>query len=119
MGDLVEPVTALLLGVIIQELLWWYNIRRKLSIKKYKNLIRSWGYWIMSFSLAAFTVIGIMAWKWNSIGSYSTLDLMLFSAAIPVFIKEAVGIIGKKDRNLGVYSNSSLSSYFLMGIRDE
>jgi hypothetical protein len=109
---------SVIAGAATQELFWWYNIRHKLTLKRYKNLIRSRGYWITSFAMVLVTAAGVMLWKRNTIDNYEALDFFVFGVAIPILIKELVSIAGKKERKIGAYSSSSINSYFLMGVHD-
>ena len=109
---------SLIAGAVTQEFFWWYNIRHKLTLKRYKNLVRSSGYWIASFAMVASTTVAIMVWKLDQLDNYSVIDFFIFGAALPIFIKEMISISGKKERKIGAYSSSSINSYFLMGIHD-
>ncbi len=109
---------SVIAGAAIQELFWWYNIRHKLTLKRYKNLIRSRGYWLTSFAMVFATAAGVMLWKRETIENYEMVDFFVFGVAIPILIKELISIAGKKERKIGAYSSSSINSYFLMGIRD-
>lgn len=109
---------SLIAGAMTQEFFWWYNIRHKLNLKRYKNLMRSRGYWIATFSMIAFTTVAIMVWKLDRLDNYSVFDFFFFGAALPILIKELVGLSGKKERKIGAYSSSSINSYFLTEIHE-
>ncbi len=111
-------LTALIIGAVLQELFWWVNIRRKLPLRRYKNLIRSGGYWIASIATVALTTGSIMFWKRDCLQNYDAFDFFIFGAAFPILIKELISIAGKKERKIGAYSSSSINSYFLMGTHD-
>jgi hypothetical protein len=76
------------LGALLQEILWWWSLRRSLEEAKYEKLLRSKPYWAVT---ALFVLIsGAVALVWFQ-GKQGTpwKDALIFGAFLPLVIKQA------------------------------
>lgn len=93
------------LGAVIQELLYWYNLRHSLDEAKYRALVRSSGYWlIMGVWLVASGILSLIL-----LDNPSSRDAFVFGIALPLLIKQ-IGQAQTGQVTLG----SGASSYFSM-----
>jgi hypothetical protein len=112
---------AAFFGATLLELVHWYELRDKLSSGRYKRLIRSPAYWVLTVLMAFGSAVGVVIWTWDSGVNYRLFDFAVFGAAFPVFFKTAVRVAARgKGRHLGQHEDqrfSSVRTYF--GLADE
>ncbi|HYG47863.1 MAG TPA: hypothetical protein VD846_07955 [Allosphingosinicella sp.] len=97
------------LGAVLQEFLYWYNLRHRLDEAEYRKLIRSPGYWmVVALWIIIAAVLAMLyfegrleATKW---------DALLFGVGLPLFIKQ----LGKAQTGTDTLG-SGAASYFRLG----
>jgi hypothetical protein len=74
-------------GAALQELLYWYDIYKRLEFKKYNRLMNSASYWAI---VSAFIVMtGLVAIIWFSGGPQPIpRDVFVFGISLPLIIKQ-------------------------------
>jgi hypothetical protein len=105
-------------GAILQELLVWYNARKKLETEEYRALFASTKYWTVVTAMAIGA--GIAAWVWFYPDQQAPRSYLLFGAAFPVLFKKAVDAFipaktalgqGPEDKQVAARKNV-LRNYF-------
>lgn len=98
-------------GAFIQELVHWYSLRNNLSCPKYKRLLNSSTYWMITVAMIVSSGLG--AWLWYYDQPHSPRDYLLAGAAFPLILKKAVvaWTSGQKEV-LGVEEKESAVSIF-------
>lgn len=83
-------------GSALQELLYWYDSRRKISQKVYQAQLRSPAYW----SIIALMIVGtgIAATIWYHGEHPAPKDCMLLGASFPVLFKHVVSATERGTR---------------------
>jgi len=94
-------------GAILQELLFWYNARTKLSTEDYKAIAMSPGYWVVVTAMAIGS--GIASYLWFRPDQQSARTYLLCGAAFPVLFKKAVDAFIPAQTKLG---QNTLTKYF-------
>jgi hypothetical protein len=96
-------------GAAMLELIYWYELRKRLENRRYRKLLRSWAYW---FVIGSFVVgSGVATWIWYGMEpagkmSQDPRDYFLVGAALPLLLKGAVRALGSKGSpNLGAGKN--------------
>jgi hypothetical protein len=102
---------AALFGASFQELAWWYELRRDLDARKYRSLMRSKKYWIVSIAMIVAAATGTLVLNYPRLLNYSPGDFMIFGAAFPLVFKHLTSVVGRKETTLGG-DEVSLSAYF-------
>jgi hypothetical protein len=100
-------------GACLQELVYWYDAKTKLSQKKYQKLLHSVSYWI----ICVFMILGsgYGTWLWFYPESQSLRTYLLFGAAFPVLFKKLVSAFVSRETKLGLQKedeSSALRNYF-------
>lgn len=95
----IEPVgiLAAFFGASLQEIVHWYELRSKLSLKRYKAQLASPAYWIITFTMIAASVCGTILWFANDHTSPEPKTVMIMAAAFPMFFKRAVDLATRKQ----------------------
>jgi hypothetical protein len=83
-------------GSGVQELLYWYDSRRKLFNKIYQAQLQSIGYWVTIALMILGT--GIAAVIWFAGQHPAPKDCMLLGASFPALFKHAVSATGRSAR---------------------
>ena len=104
------------LGALFQEVLHWYTVREKLDSAKYKKLISSMGYWVVTALMIGLTPPVIYALI-NGNSETPLAQILIMGAGAPLIVKKAVEIyLSKMDRvTLGAADTepkAKLSDYF-------
>ncbi|HYD14803.1 MAG TPA: hypothetical protein VEA77_00240, partial [Hyphomicrobium sp.] len=104
-GSTMTVAGSAALGAVVQELLYWYNLRHSLDERKYRTLVRSPGYWlIMTTWVVASGILSLIL-----LDAPSSRDAFVFGIALPLLIKQ-IGQAQTGQVTLG----SGTSSYFSM-----
>lgn len=102
-------------GSAIQELAYWWQLRHKLSAKKYQEQMRSVAYWIIVSAMVIGSGIGTVIWLWSE--TVAPKDAMILGAGFPLMFKHAVDVSLTKRGHLGPSQGApewTLGSYFSM-----
>lgn len=117
MNVAVEDTTVLALasftGAVVQELIWWYDVRHELNDKKYADLIRSKGYWIIVSLTVLVSTIGPLLLHHRELDNYRPLDFMIFGAGFPLFFKQLSGNAIRQVRKTKLGPGDLLTTYLL------
>jgi hypothetical protein len=80
------------LGSALQELLHWYSLREHLRKDRYKKLITSVPYWVVTGLMILGS--GVAVWLWFSDdGNVPARQYLVLGAALPLIFKKAVDAI--------------------------
>jgi hypothetical protein len=85
-------------GSAVQELAYWWELRFKLTEKKYREQMRSVAYWIVVFAMVVGSGIGTVVWF--SSETVEARDVLILGAAFPLLFKHAVSAVEARA-NLG------------------
>lgn len=84
-------------GSAMLELIYWYELRKRLENRRYRRIVRSRIYWIVVilFSIGS----GVATWIWYGMESSEHMsreprEYFLVGAAIPLILKSAVRTFG-------------------------
>jgi hypothetical protein len=102
-------VLSALFGAAIQEVIYWFDLRRNLDNDEYVKLRRSLAYWVVTALMIVGSAIGTAIWFSDE--TVSPKNAMVFGAAFPLFLKHVVSAAGSRAR-LG--TKDVLRSYFKM-----
>jgi hypothetical protein len=114
-----EALSLGMLGSLLQELLHWYRLRFELSDEKYRRVLSSARYWIITGLMIVGSGVCTAIWfgdvKFDKVGSK---DLLIFGAAFPLIFKKVVEVVESKEdakTRLGANDISSIfKTYILM-----
>jgi hypothetical protein len=95
----VTPILVGSFGALLQEILFWYEARTKLSAPKYSALLRSGAYWFITVLMILGAGIG--TWLWFEPATESTRTYLLLGAAFPIIFKKVVAAFIPKATKLG------------------
>lgn len=94
MGDL-QIILIGALGSAFQELLHWYELREHLNTDRYKQLIRSVPYWIVTGLMVVGS--GVAVWLWFSdTPEVTARHYLVVGAALPLIFKKSVEALTAK-----------------------
>lgn len=79
------------LGSALQELLHWYGLREHLNKDRYKQLIKSVPYWVVTGLMIAGS--GVAVWLWFSGDEVAARQYLVLGAALPLIFKKAVDAV--------------------------
>jgi ABC-type molybdate transport system permease subunit len=89
------------LGAVAQELVYWYDLRTKLAAAKYRALMNSAGYWVITVTMIIVAALCTAVWF---AGEQQTLrTYLIMGAAFPLVLKKAVSaflaknVLGARD----------------------
>jgi hypothetical protein len=106
------------LGSALQEVLHWYGLREHLATPRYKQLIKSVGYWVVTGLMIAGSGLAVWAW-FSGDGDLPARQYLIVGAALPLLLKKAVeAVTGEKPTAVARGSSSEgakLSDYFRGG----
>lgn len=107
------------LGSALQEVLHWYGLREHLSTPRYKQLVKSVGYWVVTGLMIVGSGLAVWAW-FSGDGALPARQYLIVGAALPLLLKKAVeAVTGEKPTAAVARSSSSegakLSDYFRGG----
>jgi hypothetical protein len=106
------------LGSALQELLHWYGLREHLKKDRYKQLITSVPYWVVTGLMIIGS--GVAVWLWFSEDEVSARQYLVLGAALPLIFKKAVdAVVAPSKPDATVASRGSLRTYFAGGAREE
>lgn len=94
-------------GAVLQELLFWYNLKAKLESAPYRELLTSPAYW--GIVLAMIVGSGIASYVWFAPEQQTPRTYLLFGAAFPVLFKKALDAFIPKQARLGSGSQSNIN----------
>lgn len=86
---------AAFLGVILQEVLHWYDLRLKLHLKKYQQTLKSPSYWVITIIMIACSTGGVYFFLEANIDRYVARDFMVYGFAFPIIIKKAAAAVSQ------------------------
>jgi hypothetical protein len=97
-------------GSVLQELVYWYEIRHKMAAPKSTALFRSSAYKLTTIAMIVLTGPAVVIWY--SGDAVTLRDYMLTGAAFPLIFKKAAATFRLGSRRLGAgYRESFLDSY--------
>jgi hypothetical protein len=100
-------------GASLEEVFYWRELRTKLSVAKYKVMLTSRTYWMITVSSIGASAAGSLIWYFGQ--NPAPKDLMLAGAAFPLLFKRAVATFSNR-RVLGAKRPTSarliLATYF-------
>lgn len=102
-------------GAAFQELLHWYNLRRRLDEKKYNKLLRSAGYWVIVVLFICGGAAGSVLWYADFSSHVPIFHYVVVSAAFPTIFKRMVGVAVKADESTTFGVASEIKSYLKGG----
>ncbi|NMO21665.1 hypothetical protein HPC49_43860 [Pyxidicoccus fallax] len=106
------------LGSALQELLHWYGLREHLSTPRYKQVIKSASYWIVTGLMIVGS--GVAVWLWFADeGDIPARQYLVLGAALPLIFKKAVDVVvGAKPADMSRQAGprSTLGAYFRGGV---
>ena len=91
-------MAAPFVGAIAMEAVHWYQLRERLSLGKYRNLLRSVGYWVITIVMALVGGVGTLIYFQ---GRLTQGELLIAGAAFPALLKKLVGTFVKSQVKLG------------------
>lgn len=100
-------------GAFLQELVFWYDARTKLTQTKYKKILCSPGYWF--FAILMMLASGAGTWIWFDPDPQKPRTYLLMGAAFPVLFKKLVAAFISKETKLGMTTEeeqSQVKTYF-------
>jgi hypothetical protein len=104
------------MGSVVQELIYWYNLRHQLKAQKYSKLIRSLRYWVTVGAMTVGTAVVSLIWYYDQ-QHVGLRDAFTFGVGLPLLIKQ-LGMARHGDTRLGEASGQSMdegpSGYFTM-----
>lgn len=119
-----EVILVGALGSALQELLHWYGLREHLATPRYKQLIKSVGYWVVTGLMIVGS--GVAVWLWFSDeADIPARQYLVLGAALPLIFKKAVDVVvgagakapgGAKNLTRSPGSSSNVSAYFRGGV---
>lgn len=109
MSPEIQHVLFAALGASIQEVVYWYNARGKLAAEKYRTLIKSPAYWLLTLAMVAVSALG--TWVWFKNEQQTPRMYMVVGAGFPLLLKQAVSALLSKESKFGLADNWRL--YFL------
>lgn len=113
MSSYVAPFIASLFGAFLQELSHWYQIRSRISHKRYKQIIYSKSYWIITIIMVVSTPFGVLLWFYDSLDSLKMRDFIMFGAAFPLAFKSIVASAKANIEQVKLGDNYSLANIYL------
>jgi ABC-type spermidine/putrescine transport system permease subunit I len=81
-------------GGVFQEVLYWFDLRGSLTRKKYRELVKSAAYWLITVATVICSGIATTIWWYGE--SHTPKDYLFMGVAIPLIFKKAVEAFGKK-----------------------
>ncbi len=93
----IKFLLAALLGASIQEIFYWYEIRTKLELKKYKSILKSKPYWFITVLMILFSTLGVYFFLESNLDRYIARDFMVYAFAFPVLLKKAAKVVSTND----------------------
>lgn len=103
-------------GSAMLELMYWYELRKRLDNRRYRKLFRSRAYWIIVIGFVLSS--GVATWIWYGAEhsgemSREPREYFLVGAAIPLLLKRAVNSFSSSGGTaLGANANSLWKDYF-------
>lgn len=109
----IDALMPALLGASLQEILHWYELREKLTLKKYKSLLNSRAYWIVTLLMTLSSALGTFYLLAGSSVGYLPRDYLIYSFVFPIILKKVAKLVAREDPevNLGDVRGSKISDY--------
>jgi len=86
-----EVALAALFGGFLQELLYWYGLRQRLSEQRYRNMLGYRSYWIVTILMVVVGVpIATVLMHYDDTVRMSLRDAMFFGAGAPALLKQGL-----------------------------
>jgi Na+-transporting methylmalonyl-CoA/oxaloacetate decarboxylase beta subunit len=107
------PILIGSFGALLQEILFWYEARTKLSAGKYRALLKSVGYWVTTALMVVGAGVG--SWMWFEPATQNPKTYLFVGAAFPIIFKKVVAALIPKATHLGAQNqpeNISAADYF-------
>jgi len=102
-------IVAAAFGAFAFEVVQWYDLRAKLSAKKYQKLIRSKGYWIITVLMM---IVGSGGAAILFLDRLAAPEMMVAGAAFPTLFKKLVSAFKPTGVRLGEAEKPSILDYF-------
>jgi len=96
--DTMQILTAAL-GAVAQEVAYWYDLRGKLALQKYKDLMESKSYWAVTLAMIAVSAFGTAIWFAGEAQSLRTY--LITGAAFPLLLKKGISVLLTPQNRLG------------------
>jgi hypothetical protein len=111
----VEQLAFSLFGAVMQELIYWYQLRTKLKQIEYRELITSKAYWLVTALMILVGPVGVIVWFYGNEGALTARDYALFGAAFPLVFKAGVGAIADNNNRdqLGTETKGTVKKYLM------
>jgi hypothetical protein len=104
------------LGAAALEVIYWYQLRTELHLKKYQRLLRSKAYWIITVAMVLVGGLFTLIYFGDRLRPG---ELLVAGAAFPTLIKQLIAAFSAKQLTLGEDSTESeadaLRTYFRPG----
>ncbi|NVJ21908.1 hypothetical protein HUW62_11825 [Myxococcus sp. AM011] len=81
-----------MLGSALQELLHWYGLREHLGTGRYKALMKSAPYWVITALMIVGSGVAVGAWFAGD-GEIPMRQYLVLGAALPLIFKKAVEVV--------------------------
>jgi hypothetical protein len=94
-----SPILIGSFGALLQEILFWHEAKAKLSVRKYRALLKSVGYWVVTALMIAGAGIG--SWLWFEPATQNPKAYLFVGAAFPILFKKVVAALIPKATHLG------------------
>lgn len=84
-------------GSLVQEILHWYNLRKKLEVEEFEKLLNSKGYWIITilFILISGPVTFIILSEEFNLGALTLKVPFITGIGLPMILKKLIPSEGK------------------------
>ena len=102
-------IVAAAFGAFAFEIVQWYDLRTKLPVKRYQNLIRSKGYWIIT---GLMIIVGSAGAVILFLDRLAASEMMVAGAAFPTLFKKLVSAFKPTGVRLGEAEKPSKLDYF-------
>ena len=96
-------------GALVQEFLYWWDLRKGLSAKKYKSTLQSKLYWALIVGMIFVSAIGTYILCYED-GIQSMQIPLILGASFPALFKKAVSATSSHDFGDDDGSNPSLET---------
>ena len=103
-------------GSVMQELIYWYQLRNQLHQTQYQDMLKSVQYWVLTALMILLGPVGVVVWFYGHSDALTARDYALFGAAFPLIFKASVGALvdNQNKINLGISDHKSFLRRYLL-----
>ncbi|MEV6715886.1 hypothetical protein AB0M48_28035 [Lentzea sp. NPDC051208] len=103
-------IAAPFVGAVLSEVLHWYRVREKLESAKYRKLLHSRPYWIITTLAVLFGGLSVLI----LFGArFNDGELLLAGAAFPTLLRKVIAaFVGSPKTVLGTNDRRVVTDYF-------